>query len=114
MAAISRHLPFTTIFNASTTRGSPLLGDSYTVEVAFKVLMSLIAWIMVALFVALVACPPPFLSRALVTGPLWWVWALLIMLLLVMGGVAFPCSVFTAFCVHFAFLGFMSSSSFMM
>ncbi|KAI5347794.1 hypothetical protein L3X38_000681 [Prunus dulcis] len=58
--AMSRHLPFTTIFSASTTRGSPLLGDCYAIGVAFKVLMSLIAWIMVALFVALVACPPPF------------------------------------------------------
>ncbi|PQQ21509.1 hypothetical protein Pyn_07757 [Prunus yedoensis var. nudiflora] len=60
LAAISQHLPFTNIFSASTTQGFPLLGDSYAVVVAFKVLMSLIAWIMVALFVALVACPPPF------------------------------------------------------
>ncbi|PQQ11337.1 hypothetical protein Pyn_33300 [Prunus yedoensis var. nudiflora] len=60
LVVISRHLPFTAIFSASTTRGSPLLGDSYAIGVAFKVLMSLIAWIMVALFVALVACPPPF------------------------------------------------------
>ncbi|KAI5325088.1 hypothetical protein L3X38_034162 [Prunus dulcis] len=60
LAAISRHLPFNTIFSALTTRGSPLLGDFYVVGVAFKVLMSLIAWIMTVLFVALVACPPSF------------------------------------------------------
>ncbi|PQM42284.1 hypothetical protein Pyn_13567 [Prunus yedoensis var. nudiflora] len=60
MAAISRHIPFTTIFSASITQGSPLFGDSYAVGIAFKVLMSLIAWIMVALFVALVAYPTPF------------------------------------------------------
>ncbi|VVA35120.1 Hypothetical predicted protein [Prunus dulcis] len=60
LVAISRHLPFITVFSASTTQGSPFLGDSYAIGVAFKVLMLLIAWIMVALFVALVACPPPF------------------------------------------------------
>ncbi|CAB4285983.1 unnamed protein product [Prunus armeniaca] len=54
------HLPFTTIFSASSTQGSPFLGNSYAIGVAFNVLMSLIAWIMVVLFVALVACLPPF------------------------------------------------------
>ncbi|BBG92372.1 hypothetical protein Prudu_000094 [Prunus dulcis] len=35
LAAMSRHLPFTPIFSASTTLGSPLLGDFYAI-VAFK------------------------------------------------------------------------------
>ncbi|KAI5318880.1 hypothetical protein L3X38_038588 [Prunus dulcis] len=60
---VSRHLVSTTINCFSTPRlslPSFILDDTYGVEDAFKVCVSLIAWFMVVFFVALVACPPPF------------------------------------------------------